>query len=99
MVSNDDIFCPYCGGQLKHYDNVKRFIRSEFGKKEFIFVERRYCTACGRVHRVIPNDIYPYKQYRANIINDFVNGVINDDNLEYEDYPCEMTVKRWKKSR
>lgn len=53
------------------------------------------CKSCGAIHRKLPEGLYPYKHYDAEIINGVVNHVITPETLGYEDYPCEMTMKRW----
>jgi hypothetical protein len=39
--------------------------------------------------------LFPYKQYEASIIRGVVLGDISQNDRDYEDYPCEMTMKRW----
>ena len=48
------------------------------------------------MHRSITEDIFPFKQYDAEIINGVVEGLITQDTLGFEDYPSETTVKEWK---
>lgn len=38
-----------------------------------------------------------FKHYEADIIDGVVEGLIGPDTLGYEDFPCEETMKRWKK--
>lgn len=95
MVKENDIFCPLCGGHLHHYDNVKRLIRQKYGVKNFIFLERKKCNVCGHVHRVITNDILPYKHYKRSIIEGVLLGFIFSSCIEFEDYPSESTMLRW----
>lgn len=51
---------------------------------------------CGCIHRNLPDYIYPYKQYEAEIIDGVVEGFITCDTIGFEDYPCEMTMFRWR---
>ena len=51
---------------------------------------------CGCIHRNLPDYIYPYKQYEAEIIDGVIEGFITCDTIGFEDYPCEMTMLRWK---
>lgn len=87
--------CPKCGGALKYYDNVRRIIRTKGGVKCWTRVKRYKCEFCNGIHRLLPDYIFPYKHYEADIILGVVNGLITSDTLEFEDYPCEMTIKRW----
>ena len=50
---------------------------------------------CGVLHREIPNDLLPYKQYEVEVIKGVIEGLINCETLGFEDYPCEMTMNRW----
>lgn len=63
------------------------------------FIERRVCKECGRSHRLLPNDLVPYKQYGAEVIEKVIDDdyeLSEEESLKYEDYPCDMTVQRWK---
>lgn len=39
----------------------------------------------------------PYKHYGSDIIDDVVDEVVGSDDLETENYPCEATMKNWKR--
>lgn len=91
------LMCPKCDCNLKRYDCVKRIIRHEGGKKEYILVERYQCPRCKSIHRILPNNLYPYKQYEADIIDGVIEELIDSSILGYEDYPSEATMKRWKR--
>lgn len=97
MITNDITLCPQCGGALKATGKVKRIIKKKSGVIEWFYIRRLLCVRCGKVHREIPNYIVPYKHYEKEIIQSVINDLITPDDLEYEDYPCEMTMKRWKK--
>ena len=91
--------CKYCGGYEKHYDKVIRYVKIEYGKKKKVILNRNKCTNCGRIHRVLPYFIMPYKQYRKDIILSVINRTITSNTIGFEDYPCELTMIRWKKER
>lgn len=95
MVIRNTSTCPDCGGELKHYDRVPRLVKTKGGEKQWIKVKRVRCTECSKVHRDLPNYILPYKHYESDIISGVVNGIISTATLGFEDYPCEMTMKRW----
>ena len=90
------IFCAKCGKQMKYYDTVKRIVRHRFGIVNHIYVERYVCTECRHIKRYLPDQVLPYKHYEKNIIKGFVSGRYSSDDIEFEDYPCEITVKKWK---
>lgn len=87
--------CLNCGVELKHYDFVSRIVRKQNRQSEYVKVERFQCPVCKHIHRMLPDYIYPFKQYEADIIHGVLDGSITSDILEYEDYPSEMTMKRW----
>lgn len=96
MINNNLKNCPYCGGKLKRYGKVSRIVRTKGGKKYTIPVQRFICSLCGATHRMLPDYLMPYKHYKKAIISGFLNGSITYIDLDYEDYPCESTVYKWK---
>ena len=99
MVAENEPNCPNCGEELKHYDNVQRIVRTKGRKTEWITIQRLRCPCCGTLHRELPDYIYPYKQYEIEVIKGVLEGFISNNTLGYEDYPCEMTIKRWKNAQ
>lgn len=99
MVGFNNFSCPNCRGNLKYYDSVPRVIRTKGRLTENIQIRRLKCSNCKKIHREIPEDIYPHKQYEAEIIRGVLEGFITSNTYGFEDYPCEMTMKRWKSQR
>ena len=95
MIRCGQSFCPECKGDLKYYDKVKRIVRTKGRAFKYVDIRRLKCLKCGKAHRELPDYILPYKQYEAEIIKGVVEGLITPDTLGYEDYPCEMTMRRW----
>lgn len=95
MVTHDVSTCPDCDGALKYYDRVPRIVRSKLRNTRWIKIRRLRCIRCGRLHRELPDDIFPYKQYESEIIRGVIEGFITCETIGYEDYPCEMTMIRW----
>lgn len=91
--------CDLCGNDMKYYDSVRRIVRGKYGKTKWIRIKRFKCSICGSVRRKLPNYILPYKQYESEIIMGVLEGFITCETLGYEDFPCEMTMLRWKSSR
>ena len=60
-----------------------------------ILVEREYCPYCHKYRRDLPFYIYRFKHYDRRIIDEVISGRITSDTYGFEDYPCEMTMKRW----
>lgn len=89
--------CPECGTNLKRYDSVKRIVRGKNHSKRLVAIDRYKCSKCKTIHRDTPDCLYPFKQYDSEIINGVLEGLIGPDVLGFEDFPCEETMKRWKK--
>ncbi len=88
--------CPDCGGELKRYDSLKRPIKGKQGAKKVLYLDRYECMQCGKIHRELPDNVYPYKRYEAAIIDGVREGLITSETVGFEDYPCESTMKRWR---
>lgn len=89
------MMCKYCLTTIKHRDYVSRIVKYADGKKLYVKVERFICPTCSRVSRVLPYYIIPYKHYDARIIYGVQRRRITYTSPGFEDYPCEMTMKRW----
>lgn len=95
MVTKDVSICPKCGGSLKYYDQVKRIVRTKARETWRIPLRRLRCMRCRALHRELPEVIFPYKQYEAEVIIGVLEGLITCETIGFEDYPCEMTMMRW----
>lgn len=96
MVRIGETHCPLCGKEIKHYDHVHRSVRGEYGARRWIDIQRFVCSGCGSVHSELPFELLPHKHYEARIIKGFIFGAYSLSDLEFEDYPSENTIKRWK---
>ena len=95
MIAENISTCPKCGGRLRYFDTVKRIVRTKARVTEWIVIRRLRCTICGSLHRELPEELFPYKQYEAEVIVGVLEGLITCETLGFEDYPCEMTMSRW----
>lgn len=95
MITENTSLCPKCGGRLRYFDSVKRIIRTKARLTEWLDIRRLRCTDCNSLHRELPEDLLPYKQYESEIIIGVLDGLITCETLGFEDYPCEMTMTRW----
>lgn len=93
-VCNTSI-CPNCGGELKHYDSVKRLLKTKNGVKKHIKIRRLRCKECKKLHRELPESVLPYKHYESEIIKGVQEGFITPETIGFEDFPCGMTMFRW----
>ena len=96
MVGFDISICPNCRGNLKYYDSVPRVRRTRGRTTDNVRIRRFRCLDCRKIHREIPDDICPYKQYESEIIQGVIDGFITSTTYGFEDYPCEMTMRRWR---
>lgn len=99
MVTDGALVCQRCDGELKYYDSVKRIIITKFRKTKTIIIRRLKCNKCGKLHRELPEFIFPYKHYEYEIIVGVTEGLITCETYGFEDYPCELTMLRWKRSK
>lgn len=90
------VVCSDCGTPSKYYDKVSRIVRTKGRRTTCISVQRFKCPRCGSIHRNLPDYIFPYKQYEADVIIGVIENLITYDTIGFEDYPCEMTMLRWK---
>ncbi len=99
MNDEREVICSECGKPLKYYDSVPRLVRTKGRQTQQVKIQRFRCPYCGGIHRSLPDYIFPYKQYEAEIIRGVLEGFITCETIGYEDYPCEMTMLRWKSSQ
>ena len=61
-------------------------------------IERMQCTNdnCRKLHNALPDVLVPHKHYESQLIEAVVDGVVTEEYLETEDYPCETTMMRWR---
>jgi hypothetical protein len=88
IIKADEYACPCCSGILKYYDSVRRIIRGKYGTRKYLVLRRFKCLSCGKIHREITDDVFPFKQYDSDIIQGILENLITTDMLGYEDYPC-----------
>ncbi|MCD8372223.1 MAG: DUF6431 domain-containing protein [Clostridia bacterium] len=96
MINITEDICPLCHGLLKYYDSVERIALTKFRKEQKFYIKRYKCVNCGKLHREIPDFIFPYKHYEKEIIIGVVEGLITENVIGFEDYPCDVTINRWK---
>ena len=96
--SKEECICPCCGSPLKYRDSRRRVHRKAGGDKEWYLIRRLKCSndKCRRLHNELPDCICPYKHYDAGLIEDVADGVVSEDDLGTEDYPCMGTMKHWR---
>lgn len=93
--------CPDCMEPMVQYDSRRRICKLYEGQTNHLIVCRFECRnkncQCG-VITVLPPVSTPYKWYATEVIQDVIDEVITPETSESADlYPCERTIKRWKK--
>lgn len=66
MICSGERVCPKCGGELRYFDTVDRIVKEFGGRKRHVSIDRYRCKTCRSVHRELPKDILPFKQYNLN---------------------------------
>lgn len=95
MIREKDEVCPLCGGSLRPYGFKSRYIRGKYGKRREIRIKRYKCMSCGTVHNKLPEFVTPYIRYETDIFVGVLDGLITCCTLGFEDYPSELTMRRW----
>ena len=96
FTSRETPVCPHCGSDLVYRDTCSRHYRLGGGTKVWFNIRRLKCPRCKKLHRELPDILAPYKHYHLDIIMGMLGGRLSSWEDEYEDYPCEKTVERWK---
>lgn len=87
--------CPFCHADLSYRDSRRRVSKLEGGAKRWLIIRRFCCGSCKALHTELPDCLAPYKHYQTEIISGVIDGVITQDDLESEDYPCLDTMRLW----
>ena len=98
----EDCFCPFCKkGFLVNRDHIPRHykeINEEQGivEEKWVFLPRVKCLNpdCGHIVRVLPKAILPFKHYCAKVIQDVLDGKLNEESTN--DFPAACTMERWR---
>ena len=96
MVRVGEELCPMCRNRLSYCDTVKRTVLLQGRQKRRAYIRRLRCEGCGRIHRELPDFIFPHKLYESGIIRGVVAGLITPDTEGFEEYPCEGTMRYWR---
>ena len=94
--SHEVAVCPQYQSMLKHRDCRQRVMKREGCDKTWIQINRLYCSKCRRLHTELPDCLVPFKHYASEIIEGVLDDVVTSDDEDSEDYPCDMTMSRWK---
>ena len=78
---------------------MKRVRKEIGGNSKWMLIERRQCTtaSCRKTHRLLPDISVPYKHYEAGVIEDVIDGTIDEEALCEETYPSDSTLQRWRR--
>ena len=86
--------CPECGkGLLKIRSRVRRHSRKEeTGEKVWYQIPVGKCETCGRMCRMLPDSMVPYKHYEERVITKALNGHYPGKTIYL---PSVQTIRRW----
>ena len=89
--------CPACKKDtLKIRSRVRRHLRKEdTGEKRWYQVPVGKCSSpeCGRMCRMLPETMAPYKHYEETAISKVLDGRITEESPV--DFPSIQTMRRW----
>lgn len=66
------------------------------GKKCRVLIHRMYCPKCHKFHNELPAQLTTFKHYETRVIEDVLDGVVEEDSEAAENGPSEITMKRWR---
>ena len=69
--------------------------KKEGGVKEQLIIRRFHCKNCHSYHSELPDCLVPYKHYETEVISGVLDGIVQPDDLDSEDYPSFTTMLRW----
>lgn len=95
VKSDETSYCPICNEPLSHRDRCVRYLLREGRERETYLIPRGKCHKCGKIHRLIPDFMTPFKQYATEVISGVLEDIIQAADEDSADYPCEMTMQRW----
>ena len=84
--------CPICQATLRYRDSRPRIRRKEGGLKDQLIIRRFYCKNCHSYHNELPDCLVPYKHYETEVISGVLDGVVQPEDLDSEDYPSCATM-------
>lgn len=87
--------CPKCGGTLTYRDSRMRIWRRCDGSTDHLVIRRLKCEHCGSYHNELPDCLVPHKHYDAETIAGVLDGLVVEGNLDTDQGPCDMTIRRW----
>ena len=95
IVGGDDAMYRALNKAIQR-ENRKRIARDEVGD-EWYHIPRGKCQnpSCGRIHRMLPDFLLPYKHYKEEVISGVLDGVVTSDDLDSEDRPSQASMDRW----
>lgn len=93
----ESCLCPVCKkGILKIRSRVRRHLRKEdTGEKKWYQVPVGKCSKpeCGRMCRMLPASMVPFKHYEEEVISKVLDEKITEDSPV--DFPSVQTMRRW----
>ena len=87
--------CPICQATLRYRDSRPRIRKKEGGLKDQLIIRRFYCKNCHSYPNYLPACLVPYRPYATEVISGVLDGVVQPDDLNSEDYPSFATMIRW----
>jgi len=83
----EDPDCPLCGKPMKFRDTFRRHSKNSQSECTWYVLRRFEC--CGHTHRALPDFLFPFKHYEADVVQAAIDG--NTDDIVADD----STIRRW----
>ena len=88
--------CPFCQERLTAHDWNRRCERCLDGTINKYRVEDRICLLCGKIQRLLPDFLVPYKRYGTEAIKEMIHSDAGRILEQYPDTSNASTIQRFK---
>ena len=82
--------CPKCDKTMAYRDTCDRHGLNADAICQWYVLRRFKCVDCNNIHREIPDFLFPYKHYEADVIQAAIDG--NKDGIAAD----ESTIRNWR---
>ena len=81
---------------MLYRDHCRRIVRHEGGEAEWLHIPRHQCDnpRRGRLHRMLPDFLLPFKHYEETVVCDAIDGRLEPESSD--DRPSRQSVRHWR---
>ena len=84
--------CPKCNSTMKFRDTCNRHCKDKESKCTWYVLRRFEC--CDSTHREIPDFLFPFKHYEADVVQSVIDG--NTDGIAADESTIRCWRRQWK---